>query len=452
MIEKDIYTAYYPELHEPSIPMASLLRYADWRTFFSSRGFEDEYPHILWVDNEAGAIHDEILDEVSRLMRKATDHRPQIEVMTRNYQSSYHGNFILSWLKFRDFGTVHTDLRGALAYLVTTGAVEWLRQWYGHDGIFPHVLIVDPEDGNKTGLFWQKIFDDYRPPELITNLLSDEVIMTVVVTLEHTADELLSITMRENLHEKYGRLRERAVQTYIEYRALTTFVADAMDRDVQGYFGQSLVDIYRLSLEYSELKLRVQLIQKAHNRGEMPDYKWIDAEVTHQLSHMRENLRVKERELSVVQKKVTDQADEGEILSLYSQLVSYLHPDLRFSHYEYDHEVFDSVEEAFDLKDLPRLRRAMSRIPLLDGVLHEKLESEEALENSIHTFEQIIQKYEGMINDRKRDYPFSYTEILSSEEKIKENLDSLQSQINELVEKVHGYQSIYDQLMHHNHN
>lgn len=442
----------YRELSESSVPMFQLLGCADWRTFFDSRGFVGHYPEILAEDEAADEAHNEILDEVSRVACMEESMRPNVEVRTRNYVSEHGEAFVLAWLVFRNYGTVTSGIRSSLAYLTTTGAVEWLGRQYQDDGRRPYLLVVDADDRSGSGYYWQNVFADYRPVDLQETPFGDEVVMTVVVTLYHTEEQMLALTRSENYKEHFTRMRSHLLQLYVQYRDMVVVEHEVLENRVLNIFGPLLVKIYQLSLRYSELKLKVQLIQKSLKRQTKPDFEWIEREVKRQLMYMYDDLAKKEVELASAREHVVEEDGTlNEVRELYRALMSRLLPDLNPADRDYEQELYHKSEEAYEHNDVQQLRSLWNHVRITDIGLAMPEYSDDDMEQVIQQIKQQTEKYERLIEEKTRHYPFTYRETLSSDEKVAENLRMLQEQADDLLVQLGAYQRKYNDLIHEYH-
>lgn len=443
------YNIQTKELDESSIPLPLLLKYAEWKFFFKTRGFEEVYPNLILHNPIAEQTQNQILDELSSILAQKERMRPRVEVRTRTFVSEQDEPFILVWLLFHNFGTIDSDIRTAFAYLVTSGALEWIRREYTVEGRVPYLLVVDADNRKKKGMYWQNIMADYQPVDLLEDVMGDEVLITAVGTQYRTSKQMRTLTKRENYREKYTRLRQEFVSLYCAYRDMTTIGETMLETKVLQTFGSVLYRIFESSLRYSELKLKVQLIQKALNRQQKPDFEWIEHEVYRQLMYMYDDLKKKEVELEKV--KDVSMPEPGlirEVRELYPQVVMSLHPDLHPYQDEYEQDLFRRSQEAYDLLNVIELRNLCNNVRLMGlGEPDFDILPDDDIDAMIHHVEQMIEQYDQMIDTKEREYPFTYKETFSTPKNVAENLANLENQAEDILAQVKAYQQQYDELL-----
>ena len=134
------------QLSAQDLSAAFLSSKADWRRFFQEKGFEDPYPMVLYKEESAEEMHDELMEEMSRWHGYKD---VGLDVYTR-----FEGS--LNESEAADRGLLLLCVRGArhlrratsedILWLWRSGADAWAREAYDDEEVATETKWVDANE------------------------------------------------------------------------------------------------------------------------------------------------------------------------------------------------------------------------------------------------------------------------------------------------------------------
>ncbi len=158
-----------------SIPF--LLEKADWTTFYNSKGYEGQYPFLLYSNEDADILNDRLLSEVNRTQILTGHNKLQADLFTRFID---HNDTVIGfiWLSISGTRAFAPDLLPDLEWLIKSGTTAYLQSAYSTDC---SEVIVD----------WQKDIERHPSYEYVqqklppvSNLSTASYIFTAVLYLK----------------------------------------------------------------------------------------------------------------------------------------------------------------------------------------------------------------------------------------------------------------------------
>lgn len=207
--------------------------------------------------------------------------------------------------------------------------------------------------------------------------------------------------------------------------------------------------LFEKKTEYSKVKMKMELIQAALNRDEKPDLAKIEKSLNAQLAdyykQIAENADDLEKAKSVLQNLLPPEFVK-ELKELFHTLCKRLHPDLHPNQTEEDKDLFLKVKAAYDLNNLIELKKIFlhldsnkeETVSLLTS--DEKQKRIEYLRNSIHSLKEKIQK----LSDS---FPHNLKELISDDEKIAVEQDTIKNQIRFYEKEIKNYEAFIELMI-----
>lgn len=130
------------ELTAIDISAPFLLEKADWTKFFNQRGYDGQYPFLLYSHEDAEVLHDRLLAEVNRTQVLKRHNKLQCDLYTRfaDYDSHVVG-FV--WLAVSGTRSFAPDLLDDLEWLLRSGVTTYLEHAYTSHGEEAKLTWVD---------------------------------------------------------------------------------------------------------------------------------------------------------------------------------------------------------------------------------------------------------------------------------------------------------------------
>lgn len=110
-----------------------LLEKADWTKFFNDKGYDGQYPFLLYSHEDAEVLHDRILAEVNRTQMLKGHNKLQCDLYTRfvDYEEKVVG---FAWLAISGTRSFAPDLLDDLEWLLQSGVTTYLEYAYTSHG------------------------------------------------------------------------------------------------------------------------------------------------------------------------------------------------------------------------------------------------------------------------------------------------------------------------------
>jgi hypothetical protein len=243
--------------------------------------------------------------------------------------------------------------------------------------------------------------------------------------------------------------REQLAELGKEYAALYTEKDYKLSQEREFLYtryintiGKELYYEFCLSVEVSELKLKVELAQAAINRGERPNRAEIERLVREQFKEYYEQIKQQAAELEEAQ-KVSLISDETikELKQLYRMLVKRLHPDLHPHQSDYYNDLFLQVQTAYRTLNLPLLRQIALKLELEDMDEEEDIIITENTSVYIETLQRLIAELKDDIERLEQTFPFIHRQLLNDPEQLAHELKI----IEEMCQQFEAEKKIYEE-------
>lgn len=140
-----------------SIPF--LLQGADWTGLFRHKGYEGQYPMVLFMYDEAERLHDALMAEINRTQVLSGDSQLRVDVYTRfeGEDDEVEGRAILVISGLSELDPLYTD---DIIYLIRSGVSTWLTEAYSTHGVTASVAWSDsPADTLHIG--WSEWIEEH---------------------------------------------------------------------------------------------------------------------------------------------------------------------------------------------------------------------------------------------------------------------------------------------------
>jgi len=208
--------------------------------------------------------------------------------------------------------------------------------------------------------------------------------------------------------------------------------------------GRLQLELLEKQTEASRLKMKMNMIQAAINRNELPDLKAIDYEINVRLQNYYAQIQVQSAALDEARKVLSHLISEEETQKLkevFRLLCKRLHPDLNPNQTEEEKDLFIKVKAAYDLQRLSDLQEILlylddsnkEKLNLISG--DEKVERIKHLENQVSSLKL-------KIDQLKQSFPFSIEELIYDDDYIVRKQEELQIQIKTAEEEIAKYSNI----------
>ncbi len=121
------------ELTAIDISIPFLLEKADWTRFFNDKGYEGQYPFLLYSHEDAEVLHDRMLAEVNRTQMLKGHNKLQCDLYTR-FVDGRDGVVGFVWLAIGGTRSFASDLLDDLQWLLQSGVSTYLKHAYTSHG------------------------------------------------------------------------------------------------------------------------------------------------------------------------------------------------------------------------------------------------------------------------------------------------------------------------------
>lgn len=190
--------------------------------------------------------------------------------------------------------------------------------------------------------------------------------------------------------------------------------------------GQFRYELLTKQTEASRLKMKMQLIQAAINRDEIPDLMGIELELNSKLAHYYEEIANQAANIETAQKVLASLIpleEAAKLKELFRLLCKKLHPDLNPNQSEEKSELFIRVKAAYDLQDLAELQKIL--LYLKEGVeASPVLVAGEVIRQRIHHLKEQIASLKFKISQLENTFPFDVKQLIEDEQAIRQKREA----------------------------
>jgi hypothetical protein len=204
------------------------------------------------------------------------------------------------------------------------------------------------------------------------------------------------------------------------------------------------LELLQKQTEAARLKMKMNLIQAAINRDEIPDLFAIENFVNIQLQEYYARIEAQATALDDAKKVLSHlipEEDTIKLKELFRVLCKRLHPDLNPNQTQDEKELFIKVKAAYDLQRIADLQNILL---YLDDSNKEKLTLISANEKiaRIEHLEENIKNLKNKIDQLKQSFPFTFEELIFDEEFINQKQAVIKTQIKTIEEEIAKYTNI----------
>ena len=138
-----------------------------------------------------------------------------------------------------------------------------------------------------------------------------------------------------------------------------------------------------------------------------------------------------------------------EIKKIYKELILKLHPDLNEELSKNEEDLFFKVMESYEAGDLERLKVLKVLASDISNNEDEPVEGNilDKLKENINLLEIRLELIDKEIDEVKDSYPYNKKFLLDDEEKLEENKEILQNELNNFIETLAMYKKKLDYLL-----
>lgn len=150
------------ELIAPDVSIPYLLQGADWTGLFNQKGFDGQYPMVLFMHDEAERLNDALMEEINRTQVLTGDKQLRVDVSTKfiDIDGQPTGRALLCISGLSEFDARYTD---DLMYLLRSGVGGWLTECYSTHGITPRVEWLDDMETHAVDGQWHEWLGERLP-------------------------------------------------------------------------------------------------------------------------------------------------------------------------------------------------------------------------------------------------------------------------------------------------
>ena len=119
-----------------------LLEKAEWTKFFNDKGYDGQYPFLLYSHEDAEVLHDRMLSEVNRTQMLTGHNKLQCDLYTRcvDHEGGVAG---FAWLAINGTRSFAPDLLDDLERLLRSGVTAYLEHAYTSHGAKAQLTWVE---------------------------------------------------------------------------------------------------------------------------------------------------------------------------------------------------------------------------------------------------------------------------------------------------------------------
>lgn len=253
-------------------------------------------------------------------------------------------------------------------------------------------------------------------------------------------NEILTLRL-ETLREEYAELFSRHKDMVENESVILTSV-------YLQKLGHLQLELLQMQTESARLKMKMQQIQAAINRDEVPDLATINAIINHRLEDYYSEIAKQAASLDASSKVLSNlisEEDSQKLKEIFRVLCKRLHPDLNPNQSSTEKDLFIKVKSAYDLNALQELQMILLYLDDLSGEklalvsIPEKQLRIEHLERNISTLREKITSLE-------QSFPFNQRDRITDEAWIQERQEEIRSQISVFESNIEKFNNIISLL------
>ena len=260
---------------------------------------------------------------------------------------------------------------------------------------------------------------------------------------------------KKQLKDEYEQLQEVYAELVIRREEMLLDEKPRLEAMYMDAVGELLYEELCLKYEIALLKFQRDCIQTYVNRGEEPDMEAVEEQVEHTAHTYNENLHQEEERIKNARAFMESHEEEDseqklkdymDLKRLYRKLVHRLHPDLHPDQMEWERELFLKVQQAYEDRDLERLRALEKKLDA--GMSSASVDNEtiEEWEERVAKLKEQIETVKKEIEQLENSFPFTYRQKLYDMEWIATQREEIKVRIEKLKKERDWLQQLVDLL------
>jgi hypothetical protein len=250
------------------------------------------------------------------------------------------------------------------------------------------------------------------------------------------------------LAAEMAALREELARLLAEVDELVEFVRPNLLALYQVRLGPSELELLSARYEVARLKRAIVLAQAALNAGRSPDPARIEATLAREAAEWEERLAAAAKKLKAAAehlKGLLSKEESAELRKLYLVLVKKLHPDLHPDLSDDEKKLWNKVQEANRLNDLPGMR---ALVALAEGKIAPKeTPAMDALSQEKKVLSKHVETQRKKIAAIRAEPPFTLERELNDEAWVKARCAALSAETEGLRHEAEGLKPHLELLM-----
>ncbi len=250
----------------------------------------------------------------------------------------------------------------------------------------------------------------------------------------------------EELNRQLAKLAVEFLDLFTRHKGMVedeSVILNALYLDKLGRFQ---LELLQKKTEAARLKMKMQFVQAAINRDELPNVqaieKLVDKKFQDYFAEIEAQAAALDQAKEVLSHLVSEE-DTRKLKELFRVLCKRLHPDLHPDQTEDEKELFIKVKSAYDLQKIAELQNILL---YLDESKREKIDSisgDEKMERIKH-LESNIKSLKGKIDQLYKTFPFNVKELIFNEKYITRKQNELKSDIEKFEQERVRYATLID--------
>ena len=260
---------------------------------------------------------------------------------------------------------------------------------------------------------------------------------------------------KKQLKEEYEQLQKVYAELVIRREEMLLDEKPRLEAMYMDAVGELLYEELCLKYEIALLKFQRDCIQAYVNRGEEPDMEAVEEQVQQTAHTYNENLHQEEERIknarAFMESHEEDNSEQKlkdymDLKRLYRKLVHRLHPDLHPDQTEWERELFLKVQQAYEDRDLERLRALEKELDA--GMSSASVDNEtiEEWEERVAKLKELIEVVKKEIEQLENSFPFTYRQKLYDMEWIATQREEIKVRIEKLEKERDWLQQLVDLL------
>lgn len=235
-------------------------------------------------------------------------------------------------------------------------------------------------------------------------------------------------------------LQRKLAKLLLEYEDLTTNIGPAIEYAYAKLFGILEIELYKLEMEISMLKMKIKEIQKYINRQEQIPLDEVNRKINEEFKEYKEKIEDYMDDYEEIMKKEfieISQEETKDIKRKYKRIIMKLHPDINKNLTEKEKSLLIQANIAYHMHDIDTINQIYE-------VLKNK-DSDEIIDDAY--LKEQIEKVKKKIEDYKENYPYNKKDLINNPADISEYKTSLKNMIKEYKEAIDNYNMRIEEMI-----